>query len=297
MVRRATALSADAELLAAPSGVLDGMVHSVFGSVVNIAGADGSLWCLAAHHVAPGPRAVVVDSASFADAAIEPGLPVRVDGEHVRVGAVLTVSLCDARAWRTRSVSGPVIGSRVAQLAAALAEIGVRGGARPGDDPFSRAVSDRIRDGLRAIEAGVCDGDADAITAAAAGLVGLGTGLTPAGDDVLTGLAYASARLGGPLAIVPGAVDRAAAAGATHAISLTAMHEACRGRAVAPLGDLLAALCADESAAAAAGASIPELTAALVGIGHTSGTDQASGLLAAVRMTEEMRGKRCPQGH
>ena len=296
-MRTATAISADAELLAAPSVALDGVVHSVFASVVNIAGADGSLWCLAARHVPSGPRTVVVDAASFAGADIAPGLPVLVDERQVRVGTVLEVSLREARPWQARSVSGPVISRFAAQLDAALAEIGVPGGARPGDDPFSRAVSDRIREGLCAIEAAVREADADAITAAAARLIGLGTGLTPAGDDVLTGLAYASAQLGGRLAIVPGAVDRAAADGATHAISLTAMREACRGRAVAPLADLLAALCTDDSAPAVAGTSIPELTAALIGIGHTSGTDQASGLLAGVRMTEEMRGKRCPQGH
>ncbi|MDL9980587.1 DUF2877 domain-containing protein [Microbacterium sp. ASV49] len=290
-MRTATAISADAELLAAPPSALAGRVHSVFRSVVNIAVSDGSLWCLAASAVAPGPRTVTVDAASFADFGIAPGQPVAVDDAAVRIDEALIVSLRGARVWEPAELPGPVSAARVHELEGALDDLGIAGGARGGDDVFSRAVSDRISTGLAAIAAAVDAQDADAVGRAATRLVGLGTGLTPAGDDVLTGLAYASARLGGRLAIVPDAVAYAASSGSTHEISLTAMREACRGRAVQPLSDLLIALCRGDDAPPGERAPIRELTAALVGLGHTSGTDQATGLLAAVRMTQGMRGK------
>lgn len=290
-MRTATAISVDSELLAAPPPALVGTVHSVFRSVVNIATSDGSLWCLAARDVAPGPRAVTVDAASFAGFWLAPGQRVAVDDGAVRIEEALIVSLRGALVWEPPGLPGAVSPARVQELEAALDDLGIAGGARGGDDLFSRAVSDRIRTGLAAIAVGVDAQDADAVTAAATRLVGLGTGLTPAGDDVLTGLAYAAARLGGPLAIVPDAVARAASTGSTHEISLTAMREACRGRAVQPLSDLLIALCRGDHAPPGERAPIRELTAALVGLGHTSGTDQATGLLAAVRMTQGMRGK------
>ncbi|MCW5952001.1 MAG: DUF2877 domain-containing protein, partial [Propionibacteriaceae bacterium] len=157
---------------------------------------------------------------------------------------------------------------------------GLPGGARPGSDPFSRAVAARIADGLDLIAAAVAANDVAAVRTAASGLIGLGTGLTPAGDDVLTGLAFASARLGGPLAAIPEGVAAGAVPGATHAVSLTALHQACAGRAVQPLADALAGLCG-----AGTPRQVPEAVAALVAIGHTSGTDLAHGLLAAAQLS------------
>ena len=288
--RQVRALSADAELLALERSALGGRIHSVFASVVNVSAPEGELWCLAARGIACGPRTVRIELASFDGLALAPAMAVTVS-DAIRLGDVLTVPLDGARSWAPPTIDGSVDSRRVQELEAALAEAGVPGGAQAGDDAFSRAVSERIRDGLEDIANGIRCADEDAITRAAGRLVGLGGGLTPAGDDVLTGLAYASAQLGGPLSLVPAAIRRAAASGATHAISLTAMREACRGRAVEPLGDLLAALCTTGPAdGSRGGASIPKLTVALTGIGHTSGTDQAHGLLAAVRLTEEMRG-------
>lgn len=112
-------------------------------------------------------------------------------------------------------------------------------------------------------------------------LVGHGPGLTPSGDDVAAGL------LLGLRAILPvtrqGEVDRAAdglatvAAARTTALSAALLDLAGRGVAARPVVDAVHALAVPPSPA------VREAHAALVALGHTSGSDLAAGVLAAVR--------------
>jgi hypothetical protein len=178
--------------------------------------------------------------------------------------------------------------TRIEQFVHALSELGVAGGARAGGDHLSQVVSRRIRAELATISAAVLVGDADSVTAASARLLGLGAGLTPAGDDVLVGLAYAASQSRGVLAIVPAAVARALLPDRTTDLSVTMLRQACQGRAAAPLAELLAAL-----RTGGADFRVRRAVATLTDIGHTSGTDQAYGVLAATFMTSEMRGQQC----
>ncbi|MBK7821009.1 MAG: DUF2877 domain-containing protein [Tessaracoccus sp.] len=269
------ALSVDAELLPALSG--DATVHSVFGSVVNVV-AGQRLWSLGARHVPLAPGAIRVSVDDFDGLGLAPGTLVRAGQSTIRLGEI-TVDLSGAARWRPEPIAGPVRADRFEAFAAELAAHGRPGGVVPGQDPFSRAVAERIADGLSAIERAVVRDDPQALGSAVARLVGLGTGLTPAGDDLLTGLAFASATLGGSLSAIPAAVARAARPDATHVVSVAAMREACSGRAVEPLSDVLATLCGRGP-----DGRTPEVVAALLAIGHTSGTDLAHGLAAAVRL-------------
>lgn len=280
-----TALGADAALLS-EFGEADGpagIVHSVFTSVVNIARADDQLWSLAAHRVPPAPRTVRLDRESLDGLGLRQGTHVTILGSRLYAGgAVIDLSL--AAPWQPEALPGPVVPERLAALGTALAERGQTGGARAAADPFSAAVAARIADCLDLIADAVANHDAVALRAAASGLIGLGAGLTPAGDDVLTGLAFAAAQLGGPLAMIPEAIATVAVPGTTHAVSLTALRQACAGRAVQLLIDVLAAVCGqgpDER--------IPATVAALVALGHTSGTDLGHGLFTAVRLHQSLQ--------
>jgi hypothetical protein len=130
--------------------------------------------------------------------------------------------------------------------------------------------------------------DDDAFGAAEGGLLGLGPGLTPSGDDVLAGLvagtqllaeavvgsdelerlAAAAERLGGRLARV--------APDATTSISAALLGHAARGEVAAPAADLLAAL-------TGTGPSEPAVDR-LLAVGSTSGRDLGAGLLAAAAL-------------
>lgn len=118
-------------------------------------------------------------------------------------------------------------------------------------------------------------GDRSEITALATALVGCGAGSTPAGDDLLAGAALA-ARLTGDhdllAALVAGSSGRD-----TTALSADLLRAALAGHTAVPVLRLLAALRPgrrqDDRIIA---------TATVLGLGHTSGADLLSGLLAGL---------------
>jgi len=109
-----------------------------------------------------------------------------------------------------------------------------------------------------------------------AGLLGLGPGLTPAGDDALGGAAIAL-RLRGDTARAEALAAFVAthAPGATSDIAAAHLAAACRGEGAAALHEALGAL--------ARGAS-PDL-AAIDAIGHSSGWDALAGAVAVLAQT------------
>jgi hypothetical protein len=118
----------------------------------------------------------------------------------------------------------------------------------------------------------LADGDA----APAVGVIGLGPGLTPAGDDVVAG-GLAVLELAGRLrpAVWPAVEDRARSH--TTTLSAALLAAAHRGQVVPPAGRLLAALaarCSEEGLLVAAGR--------LFAIGSTSGHDLALGMAGAL---------------
>nr|WP_240929405.1 DUF2877 domain-containing protein [Streptomyces coryli] len=125
-------------------------------------------------------------------------------------------------------------------------------------------------------------------------LLGLGPGLTPAGDDFLTGIAVLSALDGtrlGPFATVLGDVldERS---GRTTLLSATTLREALAGRVRASLADVLCAIPATrrQDTAQAADALKNPVRRALAH-GHTSGTDTLSGLVTGLHLEKELRGQ------
>lgn len=128
--------------------------------------------------------------------------------------------------------------------------------------------------------AALAAGDASAVAAAARCLIGKGPGLTPLGDDVLTGALGGSLLLGEAvgnralLRLVAGVTAGicALASERTTALSATLLRHACRGEVDDASAALLLALCGRGDL----GAALDSLLA----MGHSSGTGLATGLLA-----------------
>jgi len=124
--------------------------------------------------------------------------------------------------------------------------------------------------------------DAAGATDAALGLLGLGGGLTPSGDDFVGSAFFARAQLAGARLADPRAWRRAAdavlaaAPARTHPISVALLGDLVAGRGWAPLHDLLAALATRVPSVAQAAAR------RLVALGHTSGWDLLAGLGAGL---------------
>jgi hypothetical protein len=123
--------------------------------------------------------------------------------------------------------------------------------------------------------------DPTAAVAAAEELIGLGPGLTPAGDDFVGGAFFARAILAPAATAVTGWTQasarlRAVAATRTHPVSAVLLSDLLAGEGHEPLHDLAKAL---------ADGTLPMALAAarrLVSIGHSSGWDLLTGFLAGV---------------
>ena len=141
-------------------------------------------------------------------------------------------------------------------------------------------------DGARAAAAALAHAcardDAAGATDAALGLLGLGGGLTPSGDDFVGGAFFARALLAEAGLADPRAwrcaadAVLAAAPARTHPIGVALLGDLVAGRGWAPLHDLVAALAMRVPSAAQAAAR------RVVALGHTSGWDLLAGLGAGL---------------
>ncbi|MFA9430362.1 DUF2877 domain-containing protein [Egicoccus sp. AB-alg2] len=207
-------------------------------------------------------------------------LGVALPGLHARV-----TRWFDPRP-RLRPVRASVLATR---SAAALALVERRAG------PTPELLATRLRE----LVAASTTGDVAVTTAVARRLVGLGPGLTPAGDDVLAGLFAGTpalaAALGRPHApsvtALRGVADRVlpTVGHATTAVSAALLRHAARGEVAAPAAAVLRALTAAEvpDAVPSDGTAGPALCTGLddlLAVGSTSGRDLALGLLAAAEV-------------
>ncbi len=160
-------------LLAAPTEA--GKIHSVFRRAVNILWHDGSLLTLQERGPLLAPFAVALVRLPRADRLV-PGAPVRRDGGCMQVGGAW---LDGEGAILVETVLGPTRDG-FGDLAGFLASQPVPPPAPGLASPTGRAARHRLAEGIRRH-------DATIFLEGALGLIGLGEGLTPAGDDCLVG--------------------------------------------------------------------------------------------------------------
>ena len=143
---------------------------------------------------------------------------------------------------------------------------------------------DSAQAGADELSAACAADDAGRAAAAATTLIGLGPGLTPAGDDFVGGVFFARALLSGIGAIdsdawgTAASVIETAARRLTHRISATLLGDLLVGEGWEPLHDLAAAL-ANADDAGALGAARE-----LVSLGHSSGWDLLAGFVVGARV-------------
>ncbi|TDE00281.1 DUF2877 domain-containing protein [Jiangella asiatica] len=228
------------EVVASTRGLLAAVVG---GELVSVTGTEAARLPCSVVTVSPPPPARV-------------GAPVTAGGGSIVVddGVIVTA----VRWWRPRPARLPD-----AWLAAGRA---VRA-RRPHLDPVVGAAADRLGTALSAA------GDLDH---AVRGLLGLGPGLTPAGDDVLAGALVTLAALGEAQRLDT-AVRAARPFDRTTAVSAGLFAHAARGLAVPELADLVRAL-------GTADADVDGARRALFAVGHTSGAALYLGVLTALSL-------------
>ncbi|GJL83803.1 MAG: hypothetical protein DHS20C01_34370 [marine bacterium B5-7] len=171
----------------AETGRFSGVVHSVFSRACNLALDDERLLCVIASEHGNAPNAVCVDAPPrFAfDHSVSPGDRAGCRAGVLRIGAsAIEVRLHDVPRWHTRldnidtDLSQPEVRTAWWVVRRCLSRHGTMR-SYPGSDVLLKRLKDLYH---AARQCNVAQG-----RAAVDALVGVGPGLTPAGDDMLVG--------------------------------------------------------------------------------------------------------------
>jgi hypothetical protein len=272
-VIRAAASTRTRHLLAGPPR--PGQVLGVFPTVVYVGFSAAEASELVAVETADGlglPRAVTLAAASSS----RPLRAVRAgDDAHVGEGRldVGPLALDVVRWWSPRRPRRVTTGYDDARLDA----VSRRLPALPAD------LEDRLGSLTRVLEASRSADLSDAVI----GLLGLGAGLTPEGDDVLAGLLVGLEAVprASPLARQLGDLVTGLAASRTTTLSAALLCDAADGFGVPALVDLIDGLHEVElSQRTTSRRTLAEVLVRLLAVGHTSGAALAHGAVAAARL-------------
>ena len=261
-------------------------VLAVFERACDLITRDGDVVALVVSHIGDGPLNVVVDGAAGLFTGVVPGAPVMLDEKRLWING-LGVNLGKATTWEPRPdwdalrARRAVISSRLPLLRAICLRNAPAGGLLPllgalppGGAP-ARAILSTAQEAAESLREG-WGGDLGRLQEGAAGLAGLGSGLTPAGDDFLSG-AMLWAWLVHPTpdpfcrALVEVAVPR------TTTLSAAFLQAAGRGECGGGWHALLAALSEGEEA------KIAVAVQDVLAHGATSGLDTLTGFLSPSR--------------
>lgn len=255
-----------------PEGDFAGRVRHVFRRALILDTEAHGLVTLAPAEAGGLPAGIGIDLpadfafSDFAQSSQETAARARI----LRIaGSGLAIDLAGAVPWR----------ARLDRLTLSLAE-------SPSLAAFERAAALLRADGragallalasppILALANAIRRRDGDAAGRAAEGLIGLGAGGTPAGDDFLVGILaalHAGGRDAAGLARALGAAIVTDVEARTNAVSATYLRAATTGEVSERLADLATAIARGDDATPAA--------AAAIAVGHTSGADGVLGLL------------------
>lgn len=257
----------------------EGVVRGVYRHSVNVE-TQGLFFTVLHPTPDSGPAcAILARGADFSDLGVLPGQTVRWERGALEMGGLRLVfsgaTVCDCR-FGARALPLPDPAAAARRLEALLAPAAQKNAARWGEE---------LREALDQRAGGVCAALEQRADPAGAvrQLVGFGPGLTPSGDDILTGLYAALRVLGGGAADLEGLEKAlAACAGRTTQVGGWMLTCALDGRWRASLQAVLAA-CADPALT-----NLPAAVEQLLTVGASSGYDMCSGVHRALCLVSRL---------
>ncbi len=279
-------------------------VIAVFRHAFYCRNSEGALVCIGAPHIGAGPLNALCETSDSLEGLIQrlrPGMPATQTAGVFHIAGSRGISLSGVREWRPARVAAPRDSAGLQQGIRLLAaespalvpheSLGILIPALalfrtcPSEDDASSTtpiVETALR-GIRPFVDWLLVGLATtepfraAPPAEAERLIGLGPGLTPAGDDffggalvALHGLGRADLARGLAEWLMPLARQR------THAISLAHLACAAEGEAAGVLHDVMASVCSEGTP------RLRQCLRALSGLGHSSGWDGLAGVTAVL---------------
>jgi hypothetical protein len=268
------------------AGRFDARVLAVFDRACNLVTQDGDVVTLVIPQVGDGPLNVVVDGASGLFAGVGTSAVAKLEGERLQVDGLWVdlegTAVWEPRPdWETLRARRTAIGSWLPHLRAlclrhapASSLLVLLAGSPPEDTP-THAILSAARKATAALQEGWA-GDPQRLREGAADLAGLGSGLTPSGDDLLAG-AMLWAWLAHPTPEMFCRAVARVAAPRTTTLSAALLKAAARGECSAAWHALISAL--SEGQREGVRDKIAEAVHEILSRGATSGADSLAGFL------------------
>lgn len=271
------------ELLSRPS--FYGHVFALVSSAVYLTSSDEEIFWLGKSGLPRHPRAVL---GSFDLDSFRVGMSFYRNGRHLQFDNNFSLDWTDALPWRPASLSSDrlaprdLVSVRLGQLMDLLRAGDTVADSRP--NPFDNAAIDSKAEIARACR----DRDWTRVLEVGRKLIGLGSGLTPAGDDFLGGLLFVAYHLN---VLYPGVFhwERESmlnwlrpARAQTNLISYAILCDHVSGQGVEPLYNLLGAMLKDGEPG-----EMIRYADNLCTIGSTSGTEMLAGAITGMFLIAE----------
>ena len=173
-----------------------GFVHSTFSRTFNIkCFENGDLYTIACNRLDNGPNTLIVDIDNMKPMKIETNDRVFVEENLLYIGDQLTISIDRAGKWESVLSTYPcnvdILKRNLMKMKDIINIHGVGGGMKKNIitlNPFEAEVSNMLENRTLLLLNELLNGRISSALPHAVSLIGLGPGLTPSGDDFLTGL-------------------------------------------------------------------------------------------------------------
>ena len=273
---------------------MTGYVHSLFKRTINIMClTNHQLYTLASRDIDNAPNTILLDCSAMENREIQLEDEVFCEGTVLQIGNAFRIDVSNVEVVEMTMPEFPENEERlkrnVASMKKKIEEIGTSGGIQEDTaslNLFDREVSKLLTARTEVLRKHVSKGRVHEAVLSANSIIGLGPGLTPSGDDYLTGLMAVFMVPNHPNPEWKLFCEEVAsnALSATNIISYSAIFQASTGRIRVSLTQLLTCLFTGEEEDL-----VPALEAVLV-IGSSSGTDMALGIIAGVELTMKIGG-------
>jgi hypothetical protein len=269
-----------------PAG-LQGCVHSIFKNTVNIEGEDDFLFTLQGEEVPVNPRSVVLPIESWLDVRSvldTVGIAVELTKSGLTIPSrQLRISFKEAEIWdASPSIPGTLLPfdqlEQNLEIFASFLAQWEYSDFYSGD--IEHLLRNRLSEASYELSTAIGSGRFFEVRLLADKLIGLGPGLTPSGDDILSGIMASGVYLGlVSTELRPHVMEMNAAIvkrlrGRTNRISFNFLMDASRGEVYRPAKELIGnILCSTKRD------NLFSLAGVMMGIGSTSGRDMLEGIL------------------
>ena len=274
-----------------------GFVHSTFNRTFNIKSFEnGDLYTIACRKLDNGPNTLIIDVDNMKLMEIEVNERVRVEKNLMYIGDKLIISIDKINKWESILPTYPnkveTLKQNLMKMKEYITIHGAGGGIKKNDipqNPFETEVSNMLEKRTLLLFNELLNESISSALPHAVSLVGLGPGLTPSGDDFLTGLFTVFNMKNSPFyphrSFCEDVLKKANTL--TNDISYMTMKKAAIGKVRESIISLLSSLLVEDD---------DDLILSmnkLLNIGSSSGTDIAYGIVFGMEATIRAGGKVC----